>query len=247
MAFTTEQALRRLKILGLTQEHPAIQKALAYLARCLRGEASIPDHREKVIDWEVFTALMLASWLRIFSPQHPGALAVANKWAEITQFAFRSISFSQSAYEEAYFRSFGKPPWGGKVINFSTFYLVSLLPETLPLKTETAMLDHFLANPSGMYYIYPKPIGELPPVFASLQTSRYLGAVELLAQYHAGKDKLAFVVPWLKHNQLPDGSWDLGASAKDDVYFPISDSWRKEAVRRADCTRRITALLAKLA
>jgi hypothetical protein len=245
-AMTTEQALRRLKILGLTREHPAIQKALTYLDRCLQGDQVIPDRREKVIDWDVFTSLMLATWLRVFCPQHPGALAVAKKWAEITESALLSKSFNRSAYEEAYINSFGKPPRDGRIIDFSSFYLVSLLTGLLTPKTEDAMLDHFLANPTGIYYIYPMPIHELPPVYASRQTSLYLGAVELLAQYNAGKTKLAFVSQWLNYCQDPDGIWDLGPQARDGIYFPLSDSWRREEYRRADCTRRISALLAKL-
>ena len=44
--------------------------------------------------------------------------------------------------------------------------------------------------------------------------------------------------------QMPDGSWDLGQQAKDGICFP--DDWRTVSWRKADCTERVTALLAKL-
>lgn len=44
---TTEQALRRLHCLGFTMEDDCIQKAVAYMDACLRGEKEIPDRREK--------------------------------------------------------------------------------------------------------------------------------------------------------------------------------------------------------
>ena len=46
--------------------------------------------------------------------------------------------------------------------------------------------------------------------------------------------------------QMPDGSWDLGQQAKDGICFPLSDDWRTVSRRKADCTERVTALLAKL-
>lgn len=40
---TTEQALRRLQILGYTAEDNCIQKALSYMDACLKKEKEIPD------------------------------------------------------------------------------------------------------------------------------------------------------------------------------------------------------------
>ncbi len=44
---TTEQALRRLEILGFSIEDKPIQKALNYLNNCLIGKSKIPDREEK--------------------------------------------------------------------------------------------------------------------------------------------------------------------------------------------------------
>ena len=46
------------------------------------------------------------------------------------------------------------------------------------------------------------------------------------------KEKLDFVVKWLKSNQDENGQWDLGVKANDNIYFPLSDSWRKAEIRK---------------
>jgi len=67
---TTEQALRRLKILGLTENDEPIQRAIKYIESCLKREIDIPDRREKFRDWEIFRSLMFATWIKIFSLQN---------------------------------------------------------------------------------------------------------------------------------------------------------------------------------
>lgn len=47
-------------------------------------------------------------------------------------------------------------------------------------------------------------------------------------------------------NKNEKGQWDLGAGAKDGIYFPLSDSWRKQDYRIADCTERITKFLQQI-
>jgi len=42
------------------------------------------------------------------------------------------------------------------------------------------------------------------------------------------------------------GKWDMGKGAKDGVYFPLSNNWRKKETREYDCTNRIMKLLDKL-
>lgn len=47
---TTEQALRRLQILGYTINDMPIEKAVAYMHDCLEGNNTTPDRREKLHD-----------------------------------------------------------------------------------------------------------------------------------------------------------------------------------------------------
>ncbi len=58
---TTEQALRRLSVLGYTIEDEPIRKAVAYMSDCLSGKNQIPDRREKLHNWDIFTKLMLST------------------------------------------------------------------------------------------------------------------------------------------------------------------------------------------
>ncbi len=67
---TTEQALRRLEILGFSIEDKPIQKALNYLNDCLIGKKKIPDREEKTHNWKVFLNLMLSTWIRRFTNEN---------------------------------------------------------------------------------------------------------------------------------------------------------------------------------
>lgn len=248
---TTESALRRLKILGYTIEDEPIQKAVEYMLACMKGQKAIPDRREKTHNWNIFTEMVLATWIREFTGSEETANQVALKWTGILSEAFASGKYDHDAYRMAYSKRFAEKPRGDRFMDFVSFYPVSLLSNTLDPKTERAFLDYVLNHPEGIYYIYDGPIGvkgakSLPAVFASKQTSQYLGAIELLTRYRCSKDKLQFVVPWLKNNRNKNGKWDLGPSANDKVYFPLSDDWRKAETREDDCTYRVQRLLGKL-
>ena len=243
---TTEQALRRLERLGFTAEDACIQKAVAYLDDCLNGAKVIPDPREKLHNWDIFCSLMFSTWIRRFTPDNAGANAVATKWARIVAHAFENGVYDHEAYVFAYTEEMGLKPNGGRLVDFVNFYPISLLCGCLDESTQKSLLDYVLNKEDGIYYIYERPLSQLPQRFASRQASRYLAAVELLAGYAGAKEKLSFVTDWLKSNQNPDGTWDLGAEANDKTYFPLSDDWRKKETRIADCTGRISRLIQTL-
>lgn len=245
---TTEQALRRLRILGFTAEDEPVRRALVYTEKCLAGELSIPDRNEVKPDWPLFLRTMFASNIKLFLPEHKMAKSVAAQWAEIIGKAFQKGTFEEALYADAY-RNVLRPQ--GKKIDyfksFVNFYPLVLLTNTLPPETERRMLDYVINYPSGIYYIgCPRYIIDLPSVFASLETSRYLAMIELLSQYSTAHEKLVFIVDWLNSNKDENGQWDLGPKSNDGLYFPLSDSWRKTEERKADCTNRITVLLSKL-
>ena len=244
---TTEQALRRLRVLGYTAQDKPIQRAIAYMERHL--PAPVPTiFFEKKHDPKIFTDLMLATWLRLFVPDHPGALRVARQWAAVVEAAFQNGERDHALYLQAFQEQFGKLPhpkaW--RLVNFDGFYQIALLQGMLTPKTENAMLDYLLAHPEGIAYIYwTAPLNRPPAEFDSRQASHYLAAIELLAGYALAPEKLGFVQDWLAQNRV-GGQWDLGPRAKDGVYLPLSDSWRRAEDRRADCTARITKLLEHL-
>lgn len=243
---TTEQALRRLHRLGFTLEDAPIRKVVDCMTACLRGEQKIDNYWEKGLDWDLFTKLMLSAWIRIFDPNNEEALAFARRWAGVIEKTFKSGGYNDDDYKTAYKSEFGEEKKIAAMVGLGNFYQMNLLQGVLTKETESLLLDYVLANPDGIYYIYYKPLKELPEVFESLETSRYLAAIEILAGYGSAKEKLGFVAEWLEKNRDEKGQWDLGAKAKDNVYLPLSDSWRNAEVRKADCTERIERLLEKL-
>lgn len=242
---TTEQALRRLEILGYTIKDKPIFKAVSYMQDCLAGKKEIPDRREKVHNWDIFTGLMLSTWIRRFIKDDDNANVVGKKWAEIISYAFKNGAYDNNLYVEIYKKVHRLPPKGGRLLDFVNFYHVSLVSDLLDDKTALALVDYILQNESGIYYIYGKQLSILPQAFKSLEASRYISAIELLSEYGSPgcKEKLMFVVEWLNSNKEQDGSWDMGTMAKDGVSFPLSDSWRKKESRIKDCTYRISNLI----
>ena len=243
---TTEQALRRLECLGYTIEDECIQKAVRYMNDCLIGENAIPDRREKVHDWDIFTSMILSTWIRRFTDDNPHANKVAEQWAGVISAAFTSGKFDHDEYVRAYHEILGLKPKGGRLIDFVNFYPISLLCDCLDKKTQESVMDYVLNRDDGIYYIYDKKISVLPECFESRSTSRYLAAVELLAKYKLAKCKLKYVVDWLSQNRNENGKWDMGKSVNDKMYFPLSDDWRKRETREADCTERIMNVIAAI-
>lgn len=243
---TTEQALRRLRILGFTIEDASIRKAVDCMISCLRGERKIDDYWEKTHNWELFTKLMLSAWIKIFEPDNEEVFQFSKHWANIIERAFKSGEYNHECYLDAYTCEFSSRPKGARELDFVDFYHINLLQGVLSEKTEKLLLDYILARENGIYYVYDKSLNRLPDVFASKETSRYLAAIEMLSEYQFAKEKLGFVVEWLENNRDENGQWDLGLKAKDNIYFPLSDSWREPEYRKADCTFRINKLLLKL-
>jgi hypothetical protein len=244
---TTEQALRRLRILGQTASDEPVRRALEYTERCLSGETVIPDRPEVKPDWGLFVETMLSTWLKIFLPEHEKALAAAACWARIIEETFAAGSYDQNTYERAYrdaLRPKGKYVWYFK--SFINFYPLMLLHNMLTPETEDRMLDFVISYPTGIYYITGRPLNVLPRDFTSREASCYLAAIEILSDYKLAGSKLGFVIEWLNRQRDENGQWDMGAKVKDGIYFPLSDSWRKIEDRKRDCTERITKLLSKL-
>lgn len=240
---TTEQALRRLERLGYTIEDATIQKAVSYMDDCLTGKRTIPDRVEKLHDWNIFSSMILATWIRRFTPDNQNANKIANQWASIISHAFANGIYDHKEYITAYQDTWGIRPNGGRLIDFVSFYPISMLRGCLDRQAENALVYYVLNKEDGIYYIYDKKLAQLPCCFESRETSRYLGAIELLAEYQYAREQLAFVADWLIGQKNENGTWDLGKTANDKVYFPLSDDWRKESTREADCTERIGALL----
>lgn len=243
---TTEQALRRLRILGLTKDDEPIARTLVYMENNLLRPNPTVFH-EKKHDSKTYGDLMLAAWIRLFDPDNKAALTIAKKWAKIITCAFQSGEYSHADYVVAYESEFTKlNPKAGCLADFVVFYQIALLPGLLSRKIESSMLDHVLVHQRGIVYLYESRLDTLPDQFASCKASRYLAAMELLSGYSLAPEKLGFVVDWLKKQHDENRLWDMGSTAKDGIHFPLSDSWLKTEYRKRDCTSRVIRLLDKL-
>lgn len=245
-SYTTEKALRRLEVLGYTIEDECIQKAVSYMNDCLTGVKRTPDKREKIHDWDIFTSLILASWIRRFTKDNVAANSVAEKWAKVITISFKDGEYDHQAYIKAFHDIWGIRPIAGRMVDFVQFYIVSIINGYLDKEIGQKVLSYIINKQDGIYYAYDKCIRELPDVFESKNASLYLGSIELLAEYETAKEHLQFVVDWLKANKNDDEMWDMGKDAKDGIYFPLSNDWRKQKTRESDCTERITKLMDKL-
>lgn len=165
---TTEQALRRLELLGFTIEDEPIKKAVSYMSDCLSGKNSIPDRRKKIHDWDVFTALILSAWIRRFTSDNTAANMNAEQWAAVVTAAFEKGAFDRKAYEIAY-RDILRPS-GGRLLNPANFYPVSLLNGCLNTEAEEAFVEWLITQEDGIYYIYGKH-----DLQAEAQSRRYQG------------------------------------------------------------------------
>jgi hypothetical protein len=235
---TTEQALRRLEILGFTIDDDPIQKAVKYLHNCLVGKANIPDYWEKGSDWKSYHDLMLSTWIKRFTSDDKSANDIANKLAEIINSSFADKKFNQSIYDSTYKRILC-PEKGKRIWGFTNFYGVSILANNLDINIEPIFFEYILNCPTGIYYFgYNKSIKILPELFQSKNTCDYIRMVGLLTAYKNKKckDKILYIKEWFLQNRLNDHEWDLGKNSKDNILLPLSDSWRKDEDRIKDCT-----------
>jgi hypothetical protein len=250
---STEQALRRLRVLGLTKDDEPIRRAIAYMERLLTGEMPDPDRTEKSLNWAVNRPRLIAADILRFDRENKIALGIAKRWVSVMEQACANGAVDFDAYLSCYLQEFGIPlmknadkakkQCGNDICNY---YPAVMYAGLLTEKSENAWLDYLLQYPGGMYYVYDKQLNILPTEFASRQTSYWLAALEVITAYRLAPEKLGFVVDYLTQNQLAPGVWDLGQQAKDGIYFPLSDSWRKAEDRQRDCTARIQKLLDKL-
>jgi len=240
---TTEQALRRLKILGFTIEDDVIQKAIEYLRDCLIGKKKMPDGGSLN---KTYADIMYATWIRQFTDDDEYANKVADDWVSVISRACINNAFDETMYQTAYDEQFGKIERASLSLAFNKFYTVAIVANRMKPEDEIIYFDKILSYPMGIYYFsYDKILNIPPQAFASKEASKYLGAVEVLSMYKNKqcKYKLAFITNWLNNHKDSDGYWDMGSSVKDGLYFPLSDSWKKSDDRKKDCTYRINKII----
>ncbi|WP_432663973.1 hypothetical protein R9X47_25780 [Wukongibacter baidiensis] len=243
-AITTEQALRRLLILGLDKDDKPIQRAFSYMKKYLLRELDLRDYKEKKHDWDLLTRLFVATWMLIIDPSDELASGIAKDWAKIISHAFSEDTYNHEYYKEAYYE-IHRSPKEKYMWRFQNFYVVAILPRYLSKDIESKFLDYIMNSEQGIYYIYDKCLNTLPDSFCSKLASRYINAYELLSRYSLSTSKCQHFNKWINENISEDGFWDMKQSVKDRIHFPLSNSWRKALNRKIDCTVRIQALLSR--
>jgi hypothetical protein len=217
------------------------------MGHCLSGKAKIPDREEKTHNWNIYTELMLSTWIRIFTNEHEGANNAAKKWSRVIHASFAKGYYDHNEYIHNYESVFGVKvnPKAGRLVDFVHFYPISLLTNSLDEEIEGAYFQYILDRDGGMYYVYGNRLRLVPDTFRSKNTGAYLRAVELLSKYKNPecKKQLRFVVKWLKENMVGKNEWDMGKESKDRINFPLSDSWKADRDRIGDCTYRISRLI----
>lgn len=244
-SFTTEKALRRLLTLGLDKNDEPIIKAVRYMEAYLKDELDLRDYKEKRHDWQLLTRLFVSTWLLRIDSENRLASREAQKWAAVVTEGFTGGAFDERAYIDAY-KEILKPEEGKSIWMIQNFYIVSLLSGLLDEKIESSFLDYILHDDKGIYYIYDGRLLTNPQEFQSKQANRYLRAYNLIFDYPTGGQKSQPFVRWLKQNQGEDGFWDMDKVVKDNIHFPLSDSWRKVINRKIDCTVSILRILKKI-
>lgn len=232
---TTENALRRLLLLGLDIQDEPIKKAFTYMEQFLEKKLDIRDRKEGFSDWNEITELFAATWMLEIDRHSKIAGAIADKWALLVTRSFVGESFDYEAYAKAFVEIFNTKP-GKRVWDIESFHIVSIVQGRLEPEVEEKFVDYIMKNEKGIYYIAKGKLLELPLDFMSRETSRFIYAHTLLSRYACYKDKCSYVVEWLMENRDEDGFWDLGSKVKDGVFFPLSDSWRKRLNRKIDST-----------
>jgi hypothetical protein len=254
LPITTEQALRRLYVLGYTIDDLPIRKAVNYLHNCLDRKIKYPDHPEGSPDenfknFYIAVDLMLSTWIKRFTLEDKIANSVVKRWAIIINSAFENGKYDHNKYLATYEKIFGKKYKRGGFDNSAAgivnFYYVSSLANELDKSIEPIYFKHILEHDGGIYYVYNENIKKIPKEFKSEKSSRYISAIELLSKYknYDCKKQLDFIKNWLNKNMINENEWDMGKEAKDGINFPLSDSWKKEENRIKDCTYRIKKLM----
>ena len=245
---TTEQALRRLEILGFTIGDEPIEKAAKYMTNCLTGRNNIPDRDEKTHKpWKKYIELMLATWIRIFTKDNEIANRIAKNWCMVINATFINGNYDHGLFMRNLedFLGLKINPKAQRWNDFVSFYTVSLLTNGLDKKIEVYYFKYILEHNCGIYYIYNKKLLDAPKMFQSKFTSSYLRAIDLLVKYDNPecKKQLKFIGKWLDENRTKNNDWDMGKLSKDGISFPLSDSWKTDENRIKDCTYRISKLL----
>lgn len=243
-ARTTETAQIRAMSLGMKPDHILMQRLKTYYESILRDEITWPDRPDPSLDWPLSIRMVTAARLRQIEPDHPLALAEAERTHQLIEAAFADGDFSELNFNEVYEDLFDAPPEFGSRMLFSQYALI-IVGGLLPYEIEERLTRHIIENCRGIYLINNRSLKYPPLAFQSRESLRYIRALELLALYPSSADLLIHAADWIWEQQSNNGLWDMGPLARDGLELPLSDSWR-QGQRSIDCTVILLGLQLRL-
>lgn len=242
---TTEAGVERALALGLTADHPVLQKAAAHILSILQGKSRFPDRHEKNDRWPTGMRLFLTATLSLIQPDHPLLTGDRSLWAEICRRTFASGVYSKEAEIRAHAELTGASVKDSYLVINGKYQLTLLgsIPGTLPRATETALMRWLWERPSGIGYL-SVPLNKLPPGQRPGTIDRWLASHELLARrFPSWRGFATEIVDWLWRQRNEQGGWDFGARPTDNIRLPYSSDWRRSQTRFIDWTTRVLILL----
>ncbi|MBY8990117.1 MAG: hypothetical protein KGD58_05140 [Candidatus Lokiarchaeota archaeon] len=247
---TTEVALHRCAVMGLAKQDLPIQKAIDYMEKVLQGNIVWEDGREKSEAWDAGVAVITASTLAEWCPNHSLVLPIRMMWQDIVKESFENSQYNPSlevAAQQKYHHI------SSDFYYIGSLYAVRLLSTGKNEKEkqfsrdfEKVYLKWLWTRESGMGYVSQNRLADLPVEVTYKSIRSKLKALELLAGFSSTSSICQDFIQWLWNNREEDGLWDFGPKGAEKIELPLSENTRYKINRKIDYSVRILSILHKV-
>lgn len=247
---TTETAIQIALDSGLDGDSPILKKTMRFIVRHIDGKTSWRDWPEKHDNpaaWDVGIPYLSAANLALIDNDNPKIVPFRNTWEKIATAAFASGAYDREA--EIKTSNLLMNCERKKPMAFHVRYPLILLSATdkkLDDELQRCILDYAVSSPVGIYYMYAKPLSDVPPV-RSKGICGWLRTQLMLSRFPRWHEFAGSWAEDLWAQRDSDGLWefDPGISRKPYSPFPLSESWRKSGNRKIDCSILVLQLLSR--
>ena len=244
-----ETMMIRAIALGLDNRHLVLSNLRHFLERTLVDLIESVKKPHDSHSMPIARALILAAMLRELGSEHPSVREIVNSWKYVLESSLNADEFQTATFRDKCEEVFGPDyhfwPDQWPELGFSR-YMLLLMKDELPFAAEKSMISYLINKSRGIYPYSNRSLQYFPLEFASREGVRYISSLEQLTQYTSSAVYLRHTTDWLWEQRDINGYWDLGTMARDNLYLPLSVSWRSKHVRQRDCTVRILILLTRL-
>ncbi len=232
---TTELALYRARALGLDKFDPLNQKTIYWMEMILQGQTDWSDPDEKHEGWTINKRFITAATLALVDPSNPLIHPLAERWVEVVKRTFQKGAYDPIAERQAH-REINGIHTRGKYLKLAALYplvLLSVPSVKLDNELESSFLNWVCQKADGIYYVYGRSMLH-PPELTNAHFQNWLDGVSLLSRFKFGRLLCSPAINWLWAQREDDGLWDFGPSARRQLAFPLSESWRNLIDRKID-------------